>query len=196
MKLLVRTPGGRKEVECEFMDGFEATIINQWSGSVSGIKSTQQDDAVEFCQSVAAKWAGYEQKYRVVRSMDELMDRCSTEPEEESMGVLSARADWYAEGQVLAFCEFRRTWSNNIVFDFLAVRPDLLGGRPPAISGLGTALLCELANIARRLEVEIVWAETTSTSVGFYRKALNRDNFGDLLRMSRAEFCGCFGVRN
>ncbi len=110
--------------------------------------------------------------------------------------MLLARADWYAEGQVLAMCEFRRTWCNNIVFDFLAVRPDLLDKEPLPISGLGTALLRLLSHVARRLDVETVWAETTSTSVGFYRKALDRNDFRDLLTMSRSEFWDCFGVRN
>jgi hypothetical protein len=195
MNLLVRTPDGPKEVECGFMDGFEATIVHQWSGSAKGAKSPQQNDAMEFCEGVAVKWAAYERRHRIVRSLDELVDRCNKEPKEESLGVLSARADWYADGQLLAFCEFRRTWSNNIAFDFLAVRPDLLGEKPLAISGLGTALLCELANIAKRLDIGIVWAETTSTSVGFYRKALNHD-FKDLLVVGADEFYRCFGVRN
>ena len=172
MNLLVRSPDGPREADCSFMDRFDAAIVQEWSDSVKGTKSAQQEDAVEYCESVAAQWSAYEKRRRIVRSLDELLDRRANEPEEESMGVLSVRANWYAGGQVLAICEFRRTWCNNIVFDFLAVRPDLLAKKPLPIAGVGTALLRLLSHVAQRLDVGTVWAETTSASVGFYRNKL------------------------
>jgi hypothetical protein len=57
-------------------------------------------------------------------------------------------------------------------------------------------LLRLLSHVAQRLNVGTVWAETTSTSVGFYWNMLNRNNFQDLLTMSEAEFCDRFGVRD
>lgn len=159
-------------------------------------KSSEQNDAVEYCESMAARWIAYEEKGRIATSLDELVDQCTKQPTEETMAVLSVRAEWYDRERILGLCEFRRTWSNNLVFDFLAVRPDLIVGEPRPISGIGTAMLFHLAQIAEILAVETVWAETSFTSVGLYQRMLGRSDFTDLLTCAREEFCDRFGVRN
>jgi N-acetylglutamate synthase-like GNAT family acetyltransferase len=194
MDLTVRTLKGFQLVQCEFMQHFDHRILKEWSKAMSQRRTFEQNDAIEFCESVAAKWVAYKQRNRIARSLEELAQRSNDEPEGESLGVLAVKASWYA-GNALAFCEFRRTWSNNIVFDFLAVRPDLLGQTPRPISGLGTSLLCHLAHVARALNANTVWAETTSTSVHFYRKALGRTDFQDLLQVGGEEFYRCFGKK-
>jgi len=89
-------------------------------------KSSLQNDAVEFCESTAAKWSAYEKRHRIVRSLDELLTQCSKEPEEESMGVCcrpgqtgTPTVKYWRSARISAHVE-----ENNIVFDFLAVRPD------------------------------------------------------------------------
>lgn len=177
----VRAENVRKEVDCDFTERFDDSFVDDWAASLDARSSPNQRDAVEFCQSVASKWAAYEQRGRIVRSQRELAERCRKDATAESLGVLVAQAAWYAPERVLAFCAFRRTWTHNLVFDFLAVHPKLLGRTARPISGLGLALLYRLAEVARAIGAVNVWAETTDTSVDFYKRLLQLDQLGDLL---------------
>lgn len=187
MRIAVRTPDAIREVECDFAQQFDSSIVEDWAGAVSEHSSALQIDAAEFCESAWAKWTAYAQRKRVARSQAELLANCKDDQKAEILGILWARAPWIDNTRVLAFCLFRRSWSNNIVFDFLAVHP-LLQVKPSPISGLGSALLYRLAVIAQTLNVNCVWAETTSTSVTFYEKLFGLNGLQDLLVVTGKTF--------
>jgi hypothetical protein len=153
----------------------------EWNAVLDAGSDERQRDAVEFLKSAVSKWALYEHKARVVRSFDELVSRVKRDEKGEVLGILTASAPWYRNGAVAGFCQFRRTWCNNVVFDFLGVNPKLLMQPTREISGLGTALLYRLALIARELKARLVWAETTDTSADYYAKLFALPSIADLL---------------
>ncbi len=97
----------------------------------------------------------------------------------EFLGILVASADWFTDAELLGFCQFRRTWANNIALDFLAVNPRLL--QSGEISGVGTALLYRLATVAQKIKARAVWAETSSLSAGYYDKLFGKSPWRDLV---------------
>ena len=163
------------------------TLVREWSAALDAESTGPQRDTVEFLESAASKWGLYEGKERVVRSADELRARVERNQRSEVLGVLTAAAPW-CDGAIVGFCQFRRTWCNNVVFDFLGVHPSLLMPATREISGVGTALLYHLALIATELKAEFVWAETTDTSASFYANLFARPSIADLLVINAPEF--------
>lgn len=163
-------------------------LLPDWSAALDPSSSGPQLDAVEFIESVINKWALYEDKGRTVGSLEEMKRSVTHDREGEMLGVLTASADWYENGSVVGFCQFRRTWCNNVVFDFLGVHPSLLAMAPRAISGVGTALLYRLGLVAKNLNATVVWAETTDTSARFYARLFNLSPLADLLVIKAEDF--------
>lgn len=188
MRLPVSVKGVRNEVECDFASQFDQSFVDQWKRTLNQEKSPPQEDAIEFLESAASKWAFYDERKRVVRSTEEIQRRTKDQPDGEFLGILTAVAPWSADGELLGFCQFRRTWSNNIAFDFLATNPQLLVGPPRPISGVGTALLYRLAMVAHALKAKMVWAETSSLSVRFYARLFEVSELSDLLVLDATLF--------
>jgi hypothetical protein len=153
-----------------------------------GTSEQREHDTVEYLESVLAKWSLYERKERIARSLPELARRVQRQPREEVFGVLLASAKWHRGGATIGFCEFRRTWCNHIVFDFLGVHPELLRGTARPISGVGTALLYRLALVAQRLRARMIWAETSESSASYYASVFGLSEPSDLLRVEGNEF--------
>jgi len=163
-------------------------LVEDWKAELSAASSQKELDAVEFLECAAAKFALYEQKGRTVRSIDELRERIRQDENAELLAVISVSAEWYCGGRVAGFCQFRRTWCNNVVFDFLSVRPELLVPATRHVSGLGTALLYRLALVANDLNAGIVWAETTDTSAHFYAHLFGHSPVSDLVVVKSSDF--------
>ena len=188
MKLPVRARNAVKSISIDFTSAMPPALVGEWDAALPSESTGPQRDAVEFIESAVSKWALYERKERVVRSAGDLQARVEMDEQVEVLGVLTASARWYREGGLAGFCQFRRTWCNNVVFDFLGVHPELLVAETREISGLGTALLYRLAIVAKELNAGLVWAETTDTSANFYARLFDLTELSDLLVIRSAEF--------
>lgn len=188
MKVPVRSQGLLKEVSIDFAEAIPASLFAEWSAALDSAGTEPQRDTLEFLECVVDKWAFHEGKRRVVRSAIELQARVEQEPTGEVLGVLVASADWYRDGAVVGFCEFRRTWCNNVAYDFLGIHPSLLVPATRDISGLAMALLYRLGLLAVDLKAGQIWAETTDTSAGFYERIFNVAPLADLLVMDAEDF--------
>jgi hypothetical protein len=187
VKVPVRSGKTERPFSIEFAETFPAALVNEWTAFMSVHCTGAQQDTIEFLESVVAKWSLYDRKNRVARSSKELLERVKRENNAEVLCVLTASAQWYRGGALAGFCQFRRTWCNNVVFDFLGIHPHVIGTRE--ISGIGTALLIGLALIARDLNAGIVWAETTDTSISYYERIFNLPSRSDLLLLDAERFC-------
>jgi hypothetical protein len=181
MQVPVRADGHSKQMTIEFADAMPASLIGEWSAALDAGSTGPEWDSVEFLESAVSKWALYERKGRLVRSLEELQARVEQHPQGEMLGVLIASAGWYRHGAVAGFCAFRRTWSNNLVFDFLGVLPSLLVPATRDLSGVGTGLLYGIGRLSVALDAGLIWAETTDTSAAFYERLFNLGSLGDLL---------------
>jgi hypothetical protein len=168
-----------------------AQHVDQWQGSLGHENGGEQVDACELMQNAVAKLRLYENGGRLISSVAELRAGMAENGEADLLGVLTVSAPWLLDGELAAFCQFRRTWCHNLVFDFLSLHPTLLGSGARPVKGLGTALLGALTRLVTELKVVQVWAETTETSVHFYRKIFGIPKLRDVLIIEAAEFVGC-----
>ncbi len=188
MRLPVRSKQLIRHVNCKFARTFPRTSIADWEGSLERLSTSQQRDTVEYLETAVAKWALYRGKGRIVRSIPELRARIEQDREAELLGILVASARWFRGGSLAGFCVFRRTWCNNLAFDLLATHPSLMDSNTRQMSGLGTALLYGISQIAFQIEANSIWGETTDTSRSFYSKLFRLPLLTDLLVLPFREF--------
>jgi hypothetical protein len=185
----VRVHDSKKLVQVEFLSrGLTDEDVERWTQALEPGSNAEQFDAVELIESALAKCVLARQKGRFVKSVREILAKLRENQRAELLGVFSVSAPWLLGGQTAAFCQFRRTWCNHVVFDFLSVHPRLLGPRPREVTGLGTALLARLSLLVAELKVPMVWAETTDLSVGYYAGLFDLQNLGDLLTLDAKGF--------
>jgi hypothetical protein len=139
----------------------------EWRKLLSPHSSGQQQDSVEFLESTLSKWKLYARRNRVATSQRRLLNMINEDRKIDVLAILDVQADWSKFGHRLGICQFRRTWSNSLAIDYLAVHPALLAPQKE-ISGVGTALLYGIAQIAKRIGAERIWLETTDLSVDYY----------------------------
>lgn len=158
-----------------------------WRAEVSPESTDRQRDSVEFLESALSKWRLYGARQRTASSEHQLIRLIAKDPAIDALAILSVRAPWANLGNSVGICQFRRTWRNSIVIDYLAVHPSLL--KPPKrISGVGTALLYSVAVIANNLGATRLWLETTDLSANYYSALLGTDKMSDLIIIPTTQF--------
>lgn len=157
-----------------------------WRPEVSSQSNERQLDSVEFLESALSKWRLYQARKRTASSERQLVRLIAKNPAIDALAILSVQASWANLG-TLGICQFRRTWRNSIVIDYLAVHPSLLQPSK-VISGVGTALLYSIALVANRLNATRLWLETTDLSVNYYSALFGTDKMADLISIPTAHF--------
>jgi len=111
--------------------------------------------------------------------------------------LLVARPIWTNSRHlaVLGLCNFRRTWCNNIVLDYLTVHPAIVRrlpkhakNAPPPIRGVGLALFYFLSTLAVELNVGTIWGEATQNSAVRYQVWFQQPDLNDLIRLTDEDF--------
>jgi hypothetical protein len=90
-----------------------------------------------------------------------------------------ATAPWFQRSPVLGLAQCRRTFCHHLILEFLCVHPAVAGRLEPRVSGLGLGLLYGVAEIAGRLEIDLIWGEATARSAPFYSKVLGIPDIKD-----------------
>lgn len=186
VRLRLRADARVRNAACDFTQPREG-LADKWRRHLSHSSSVVQQDSVEFLESALSKWRLYEARGRAVASENALKQIIDTDSKIDALGVLTIEASGVSLDESLGICQFRRTWSNNITVDYLAVHPALLVPSPP-VSGVGTALLYYLATLAKRIDAQRVWLETTDSSVGYYSYLFGIPSESDLLNISTYAF--------
>lgn len=128
-------------------------------------------DAAEFAKLATQKWSTTCQLGTVAGTIEEMESAISLDQEIEVTAMLLASASWFDE-TIIGMCLFHRTWANNVFIDFLAAHPStqIAATRIP---GIGPGLMYEVCGVALRLKSQMIWAETTPVSAGFYASIFN-----------------------
>lgn len=187
MRIPIRAGGRLQFVSCQLIGGAPTVTARQWREFAWPGSSAQQEDSIEFLESALSKWKLYTRRGRVAKSRRQLSKMITDDPRIDVLAILDAQANWSQLQGRLGICQFRRTWSNSIAIDFLAVHPALLTSQKQ-ISGVGTALLYGVAQIARRIGAERIWLETTDLSVDYYTYLFEEAVSFDLLIASTRQF--------
>jgi len=174
-------------VECSLIASAPTTTARQWSRLIESSSSTKQQDAAEYAESIVSKWKLYSLRGRIASSQRQLAEMIRANPKIDVLALIAAEATWTTRDPRFGLCAFRRTWSNSIVVDYIAVHPMLLQ-TDSEVSGIGTAMLYATANIAKKIGAERVWLETTDSSVGYYQYLFADAVDRDLLVISTEDF--------
>jgi hypothetical protein len=152
-----------RQEDCDFVHG--------WREKLGNDTNPYRKDAVDFADLASQRFfADSRMGQPYVRSMSDVADHVSHDPQCEVAGFVLLKCDWFPDSDVIGICHFRRTWCNNIVLDYLAGHP--FAFRPPegyeyGVRGIGTALICLLSRVATQQACGCIWGEATQTSRGF-----------------------------
>lgn len=180
----VKVIGELRRVECFWAESpavAEVHTLNAWSDPQKNVKAR---DAVEFARLATQKWSTTCELGTVARSVEEMAAAIRREPEIEVTAMLLASAKWF-DDSLLGFCLFHRTWANNLFVDFLAAHPASTDPATP-IKGIGAGLVHQVCTVAHALQTRVVWGETTTVSIGFYRTIFGAPGITDRLCAGRA----------
>ena len=152
-------------------------------------------DAVDFARLATKRWRYHRQNGHTATHARELREAGARQSSEELAFLLLARAAWSTRSPILGLAHCRRTWCGHVFLDFLSVHPRIVAQQQPIIKGVGAGILYGLCELAGQCGIPVIWGETTTSSVAFYRKALGGapllDNLtitGPLLEHCRREF--------
>jgi hypothetical protein len=164
-----------------------SVTAREWRYALSPHSSGQQHDSVEFLESALSKWRLYSRRNRVATSLNRLRDMINANAKIDVLAIVDVQADWSGIGRRLGICQFRHTWANSVAIDYLAVHPSLLSSQK-SISGVGTALIYRVAQIAVKIGADRIWLETTDLSVDYYTHLFGQSVRLDLLIAPATEF--------
>jgi hypothetical protein len=170
-------------------------FVDGWREKLGDDTNPYRKDAVDFADLAIQRFKADSQIGQpYVRSISDISDHVSHDPQCEVAGFVLLKCDWFPDSRVLGICHFRRTFCNNIVLDYLAGHPFTV--RPPEnykylVRGVGTALMCFLSRVAVTLSCTCIWGEATHLSRRFYRKIFKLDSIDDLILVPKPKFVEC-----
>lgn len=128
-------------VECGFATGGDARVVARWAHLARPGDPMLIQDAAEYAGLAAKKRLFFLKAGRLARSVEEVRNATQRDPVAEVAAMLVVRARWHRPEPQLGCALIRRTWSHNLVIDFLFNDPNLLRPEAPNIRGVATGLL-------------------------------------------------------
>jgi hypothetical protein len=187
MRFPVVVNGEPMPAECGFATLADLKVVTGWARIGKGSREPAVQDAAEFAGLACKRWRFYRRAGRFARSIDEVRDTVTASPDAEFALLLVARADWPPRAQ-LGVCLCRRTWSNSLCVDFLAVAPENAAPQNRNIAGVGRGLLYFVTEIAEAIRARNVWGEATSLSAPAYRHMFEQSDIDDFFRLPRPAY--------
>jgi hypothetical protein len=187
VQILVRFEGRNQQASADLIEEPDEHWLESWRLALTGESTPRQEDSLEFLNSALSKWQLYDHRGRIARSEQDFEKKIENDPHADLLAIIALKAAWWRSNDCMGICQFRRTWRHNLVIDFLAVHPALLGPIK-SLSGVGTALLYRAAILAKDLRFEQVWLETTDLSAGYYSRLFGTSAASDVLTLPMPEF--------
>ena len=160
-------------------------MVGRWRAPAALCGNADVRDTLEFARLAAKRWRYYQRSIPTAMSLAEFRAAVRKDAHAEVSLVLVAHGDWFSFSPALGIAQCRRTWCHHLVLKFLAVHPRIAGRVPPTVRGVGSGLVCSLAELAGLLGIELIWGEATARSAPFYAKTLGLPGIRD-----------CFFIRN
>jgi len=183
MKVPVRLNDIIKDARILYIEESQFGFLDEWRESLGDDTNPIRIDAVNFATLACKRFSAHSPFENYVHDIAEIADFLRDNPYSEVANLVAVAADWFPTSRILGLAHFRRTWSNNLILDYLAVHPLIARPNkdsPLIVRGVGTALLFFLCSLARRYECGCIWGEATQNSCDFYQKVFNLDSVKDL----------------
>jgi hypothetical protein len=178
-------------VELTFGEESDLKLLSLWRLPLRLRKNESARDAVDYARLASKRWRYHNRSGYVATKSRHIQENSSSNPQVELAFLLLARATWNTSSTVLGFAHCRRTWCGHIFLDFLSVHPRIVAHESPTIRGVGAGILFGLCALAVECGIQVVWGETTNSSIAFYRRVLNRSSILDCLKISGVKLQKC-----
>ncbi len=172
--------------ECGFATDADVQEIAGWPRLVTSADPMAVQDAAEYGGLAASKREFFRSAGRLALTLGELQSMIRSDPVAEIAALLVIRAKGVATGEQLGCALIRRTWSHNLVIDFLANHPELLRA-PGTVRGVATGLLYFVLTLGEALGTGDFWGEATDQSAAFYRRQFRAMEITDRFVLPPAE---------
>jgi len=172
----------------EFAKQEDLKFVHGWRTSIGGDQNPIRVDAVDIAHVAVCRFEAHSPFEQYAGSMSDIGDFIQRDEHAEVACFVLVKCDWFPESPIIGAVHFRRTWKNNLFLDYLSVHPYV--ARVPEgftcnVRGAGTALLYFLGMVASRYGCGVIWGEATKGSCGFYKKAFDLEDVGDLIFVPR-----------
>jgi hypothetical protein len=173
----------------------DLTFINEWQDKLGAEKDTKRRDAVDLAEIAIDHFLAHtriQQTY--VSSVEEIKTHIKADEHAELAGFVLLKCDWFPDSEVIGICHFRRSWCNSIILDYLAAHPFAV--EPPTgylhvVTGVGSALLWFVSDIARRFTCGRIWGEATHGSRSYYKRMFYLESVEDLILVPPLNYLEC-----
>lgn len=182
----VTQAGEARLVECRFARRDDVTELSNWIRLVRREDPLVVQDTAEYAEIAAEKWRYSHKQGRLsdsIRLIEFLVEKNAVS---EVASLLIVEASWLPKAKPLGFCYFRRSWSHNLLVDFLGTHPEVVRGEHP-IRGVGVGLLFAVMWIGEKLKTGDLRGEATDQSARFYQRQFRDYGIQDEFRLSAAE---------
>ncbi|MGH9739394.1 MAG: hypothetical protein ACRD4X_12545 [Candidatus Acidiferrales bacterium] len=174
----------------------DLTFINEWRDKLGADTDAKRRDAVDLAQIAIDSFLAHTKIQQIyVKSVDEIATYPAKVDEHvEVAGFVLLKCDWFPDSGVIGICHFRRSWSDSIILDYLAVHPFIANppdGYSHIVNGAGSALLWFVSDIARRYKCRRLWGEATHGSHGYYKQMFDLDDVEDLISADKLHYLEC-----
>ncbi len=191
MELPVELNKGRKTAKLIFAGQHDFGFLAEWRKTLGEDKNPVRIDAVDFAQLAVYRFEAHSEIQPYAETVEDIADHIACNPNCEVAGCVLLTCDWFSDSKVVGLMHFRRTWSNNIVLDYLAAHPFITRppeGYPQIVQGVGTALLYFLSTVAKRYGCGSIWGEATPISCGYYKYIFRLESVEDLINIPSTNF--------
>jgi hypothetical protein len=194
--VLVKINGVPRPAELVFAAPRDLGFIDEWREKLGSDTDEIRLDAVDLAQLAIDTFLAHSRVQQLyVNSVEEIAAHIEAEKTTELAGFVLMKCDWFPDSQVIGLCHFRRSWSNSIILDYLAVHPFIANypaDYPYEVKGAGTALLWFISDIARRYTCRKIWGEATHRSSTYYTRMFVLDSpVEDLIFVPRLNYIEC-----
>lgn len=162
-----------------------------WEDSIGDDRHPYRRDAVEFAYLAQMRCSTHQPLQPYAAAIDEFKVHIKDNPYNEVACFVCLKCDWFKDSEIIGFCHFRRTWSNNIVLDYLGAHPFIAAmptGYHSVVNGVGSALVYFIIQAAKVCGSDLIWGEATQNSWEFYQGALKLDSVKDLILIPKDKF--------
>ena len=173
-------------VECRFARRDDVMSLSGWARSVRSDDALSVQDTAEYADIAAEKWRYSHKQGRLGDSTDTIEYLLTRNATSEVAALLVVEATWLPSAKPLGFCYFRRSWSHNLLVDFLGTHPEVVRAEHP-IRGVGVGLLFAVMWIGEKLQTGDLRGEATDQSAKFYQRQFRDYGIQDEFRLSAAE---------
>jgi hypothetical protein len=191
MEVPVQLNNSWRAASVRFAGPQDFAFVGEWQKSLGADKNPIRVDAVDFARIAAHRFEAHSEMEYYAESVEDIADHIQGNPKCEVACCVLLTCDWFPPSNVIGLAHFRRTWSNNIVLDYLTTHPFIAKAPNESahvVKGAGLALLYFLSTVARKYACPLIWGEATPHSCGYYKKVFNLPSVEDLISIPRDNF--------